>query len=81
MTTFVGHLVSRIMKQFAYPCFTCIFYIALLLIYSSTLSFPQFPTITKLNVTNYKNGKNKLSDNHLVNVCCESNIIDISFDT
>ena len=38
-------------------------------------------TITKVNETNYKNGKNELSDNHWVNVCFESNIIDVSFDT
>ena len=35
----------------------------------------------KLNGTNYKNGENKLFDNHWVNVCFESNIIDMSFDT
>ena len=35
----------------------------------------------KLNGTNYKNGKNELSDNHWVNVCFESNIIDVSSDT
>ena len=35
----------------------------------------------KLNGANYKNGKNELSDNHLVNVCFESNIIDVPFDT
>ena len=34
------------------------------LVYSSALSFPQFTVITKLNGTNYKNGKNKLSNNH-----------------
>ena len=45
------------------------------------MSFPQFFAITKLNGTNYKNGKNELSDNHWVNVCFESNIIDVSFDT
>ena len=28
-----------------------------------------------------KNGKNELSDNHLVNVCFQSNIIDMSFGT
>ena len=28
-----------------------------------------------------KNEKNKLFDNHWVNVCFESNVIDISFDT
>ena len=28
-----------------------------------------------------KNEKNELSDNHWVNVCFESNIIDVSFDT
>ena len=39
------------------------------LVYSSALSFPQFSAITKLNGTNYKNGKNELYDNHLVNVC------------
>ena len=45
------------------------------------MSFPQFFDITKLNGTNYKNNKNELSDNHLVNVCFESNIIDVSLDT
>ena len=35
----------------------------------------------KINGTNYKNGKNELSDNHWVNVCFESNIIHMSFDT
>ena len=35
----------------------------------------------KLNGTNYKNKKNELSDNHWVNVCFESNIIDVSSDT
>ena len=34
------------------------------LVYSSTLSFPLFSAITKLNRTNYKNRKNELSDNH-----------------
>ena len=28
-----------------------------------------------------KNEKNKLSDNHFVDVCFESNVIDVSFDT
>ena len=28
-----------------------------------------------------KNEKNELSDNHWVNVCFESNVIDVSFDT
>ena len=45
------------------------------------MSFPQFFDIMKLNVTNYNNGKNELSDNHWVNVCFESNIIDVSSDT
>ena len=35
----------------------------------------------KLNETNYKNEKNELFDNQWVNVCFESNIIDVSFDT
>ena len=35
----------------------------------------------KFNGTNYKNGENELSDNHLVNVCFEFNIIDVSYDT
>ena len=35
----------------------------------------------KLNKTNYKNEKNELSDNHWVNVCFESNVIDVSSDT
>ena len=51
------------------------------LVYSLPLSFHQFFVITKFNETNYKNDKNELSDNHLVNVCFESNIIDVSFDT
>ena len=51
------------------------------LIYSSTLSFPQFFVITKLNGTNFKNGKNELSDNHWVNVYFESNIIDVTSNT
>ena len=59
------------MKKFACLCF----------IYSSTLSFPQFFVIMKLNGTNYKNEKNKLSDNHYMNVCFESNTIDVPFDT
>ena len=50
-------------------------------VYSLALSFPKFSTITKLNETNYNNGKNELSDNHWVNVCFESNIIDVSSDT
>ena len=45
------------------------------------MSFPQFFVITKLNETNYKNEKNELSDNHWVNVCFESNIIDVPSDT
>ena len=45
------------------------------------MSFPQFFVITKLSGTNYKNKKNELSDNHLVNVCFEFNIIDVSSDT
>ena len=45
------------------------------------MSFPLFFAITKLNGTNYKNGKNELFDNHLVNVCFESNIVDVPFDT
>ena len=45
------------------------------------MSFPQFFVITKLNETNYKNGENELSNNHWLNVCFESNIIDVSFDT
>ena len=32
----------------------------------------------KLNETNYKNKKYELSDNHWVNLCFESNIIDVS---
>ena len=51
------------------------------LVYSSASSFPQFFAITKLNGTNYKNEKNKLSDNHWMNVYFESNIIDVLFDT
>ena len=35
----------------------------------------------KLNGTNYKNGENDMSDNHWMNVCFESNIIDVPFDT
>ena len=35
----------------------------------------------KLNGTNYKNRKNELSNNHWVNVCFESNIIDVPYDT
>ena len=61
-----------------------LFYIYFLdwsLIYSSALNFPLFFAIMKLNVTNYKNGENELYDNHLVNVCFESNIIDVSSDT
>ena len=61
-----------------------LFYIYFLhcsLVYSLALRFPQLSFITKLNRTNYKNEKNKLSDNHLVNVCFESNIIDVSSDT
>ena len=65
------------MVKFACLCFTCIFYIALF-VYSSVLSLPQFFVITKLNRANYKNGKNEIFDNHLVNVCFESNIIDVS---
>ena len=51
------------------------------IVYSLALSFPKFSAIMKLNGTNYKNGKNELSDNHLLNVCFESNIIDVLFDT
>ena len=42
---------------------------------------PQFFVITKLNWTNYKNEKNELSDNHWVNFCFESNVIDVPSDT
>ena len=77
MITFVGHLVIRRIEQFACLCFTCIFDIVYF-VYSSTLSFPQFFAITKLNGTNYKN---EVFDNHWVNVCFESNIIDVSSDT
>ena len=80
MTTFVGHLVSRRIEYFACLYFTCIF-LHCSLVYSSTLSFLQFSTIIKLNETNYKNEKNELSDKNWVNVCFESNIIDVSFDT
>ena len=38
-------------------------------------------TINKKYTKFSKNGKNELYDNHLVNVCFESNIIDVSFDT
>ena len=49
------------------------------LVYFSAFSFPHFfVNITKLNETNYKDGKNELSDNHLLNVCFESNIIDVA---
>ena len=41
----------------------------------------MFSAITRLNDTNYKNGKNELSNNHWVNVCFESDIIDVSSDT
>ena len=51
------------------------------LVYSSTLSLLLFYVIQKLNGTKYKNGKNELSDNHWANVCFESNIIDVSYDT
>ena len=51
------------------------------LVYSLALSFPQFFVITKFNGTNYKNGKNELFNNHLMNICFESNVIDVSFDT
>ena len=51
------------------------------LIYSSAVSFPKLSVITKLNETNYNNGKNELFDNHWVNICFESNIIDVSSDT
>ena len=40
------------MEQFACICFTCIFNITF--VHSSTLSFPQFFVITKLNGSNYK---------------------------
>ena len=45
------------------------------------MSFSQFFVITKLNGTNYKNVKNELSDKHWMNICFESNIIDMSSDT
>ena len=51
------------------------------LVYSLALRFPQFSVIMKLNGTHYKNRKNELSDNHRVNVCFESNIIDVPYDT
>ena len=54
VTSFLGHLVSRRMEQFVCLYFTCILYINCSLVYSSTLSFPQFFAITKLNRTNYK---------------------------
>ena len=50
------------------------------LFYSLALSFPQFFAITILNGTNYKNEKNESYDNHWVNVCFESNNIDVSSD-
>ena len=50
-----------------------------MLVYSS--AFPQLFAITKLNETNYKNEKNEQSNNHWVNVCFKSNVIDVSFDT
>ena len=53
MTTFVGHLASRRMEQFACSCFTCIF-LHCSLVYSLPLSFLQFFVIMKLNGTNYK---------------------------
>ena len=34
------------------------------LVYYSTLSFPEFFVIIKLNGTNYNNEKNELYDNH-----------------
>ena len=36
--------------------------------------------INKKYIKFSKNGENELSDNHLVNVCFESNIIDVSSD-
>ena len=41
----------------------------------------MFFVIMKLNEANYKNGKNELFDNDWMNVCFESNIIDVSSDT
>ena len=35
----------------------------------------------KLNEANYNNGENELPDNHWINVCFESNIIDVPSDT
>ena len=57
------------------------YFLTLFSVYSPALSFPRFFAIRKLNETNYKNLINKLSDNHLVNVCFESNIIDVLPDT
>ena len=57
------------------------YFLTLFSVYSSGLSFPRFFAIRKLNGINYKNLINKLSDNHLVNVCFESNIIDVLLDT
>ena len=51
------------------------------LVHSSALNFHLYFVITKLNETNYKNGKNEPSNNHSVNVCFEYNIIDVSSDT
>ena len=58
-----------------------IYFLHCFLVFSSALSFSLFFVITKLNGTNYKNGENELSDNHWMNVCFESNIIDVSSDT
>ena len=49
-------------------------------VYSSTLSFPQFSIIAKLNETNYSNGKNELSDNPWMNVCFEHTLNQEKFD-
>ena len=51
------------------------------LVYFLALSFPQLIVFTKLNGINYKNGKYELSNDHWVNVCFESIIIDVSSDT
>ena len=58
-----------------------VYFLHCFIVYSLALSFPQFSAITKLNETNYKNEKYELSDNHWVNVCFESNIIDVPSDT
>ena len=51
-------------------------------IYASIPNAKEFLGIISKKYTKFsENGKIELSDNHWLNVCFESNIINVSFDT